>query len=55
MQDPTRDQPAVEAWSLDYWTAREVPEVKYFLIKVSMLLFKRHYATAYLIDYCCCC
>ena len=44
MQDPARDQPAVEARSLNYWTVREIPEVKYFLIKVSMLLFKRHCA-----------
>ena len=40
MQDPTRDRPAVEAWSLNYRTTREVPAVKYFLIKVSTLLFK---------------
>lgn len=48
MQDPARDQPAVEARSLNYWTVREIPEVKYFLIKVSMLLFKRHCAASYL-------
>lgn len=39
------------ARSLNFWTAREIPEVKYFLIKVSMLLFKRHCAASYLIDY----
>ena len=56
LSSPTRDQikpmpTAVEAWSLNHWTAREVPSFPF--IKMSLMFLRKPSTTApFHVSYC---